>query len=144
MNRITTEIINPETDHLTTVGVQEFHDLMLMLDNWGSGYLRLAAEGVDWSLPHEYFEDFTDQMVPYIMRLKVEGYATPERLRAIGDKILDNMNVLITFMQTEEDVLRLGGKWSDKDQEIKEYWEREGGSNAYLRVRMSTVQQLEG
>jgi hypothetical protein len=133
-----------EADHLRQAGEKEFSDLMMMLDNWGKGYLNIAKEGIDWSLPHELFEDFTDQMVPYIIRLGDCGYSTPERMVAIGDKVVEVMRVLIDFMQSEEDVLRLGGVWSDKDQEIKEYWEKKGESNAHLRIPVSTLRQLKG
>jgi hypothetical protein len=134
-----------EADHFNFVGDREFDDLMMMLDNWGRGYMNLAREGVDWSLPHELFEDFTDKMVPYIIRLKETGYGTPDRMIAIGNKVVEVMDKLIKYLQSEEDVLRLGGAWTDKEQEIKEYWEKKGERvNAYLSVQMPNVRRIEG
>ena len=140
-----TKELTLHVDHLEKAGEKEFSDLMMMLDNWGKGYMNIAKEGIDWSLPHELFEDFTDKMVPYIARLGECGYSTTERMEAIGAKIVEVIGVLIDFMQTEEDVLRLGGAWTDKEQDIKEYWEKEGESlNANFRISMRQMQQLEG
>ena len=140
-----TKEVTLRAEYLEKAGEKEFADLMMMLDNWGKGYMNIAREGIDWSLPHELFEDFTDQMVPYIARLGECGYSTTERMESIGSKIVEVIETLIHFMQSEEDVLRLGGAWTDKEQEIKEYWEKEGESlNANFRISMRKMQQLEG
>ena len=103
-----------------------FHDLNLMLVNWTNGYLRLLAErGVDWSAPHEFFEEFFLQMCPYIERLRVTGNTRPDLMRGIGDTLLECLREIIIRCEQEEDILRLTGRWTDEEQKIKEYWATE-------------------
>jgi hypothetical protein len=103
--------------------VEEFEALCLILDNWCSGYLRLVDEhGCDWSLPHEFFQEFFEQMCPYIDRLHKTGHSRPHLMRSIGEKLLEAMQKIISRCEQEEDLLRLTGQWSDNEQDIKDHW----------------------
>ncbi len=120
---ISEDLVDPEKLK-EKAGIKEFETLMLMLDNWMKGYRDIVWEkGCDWSIPHEFFQDFVEHMVPYITRLQKTGYATPERMLAIGDKVTDMLNKLIEACQQEEDVMRLGGTWSEQEEQIKLYWQ---------------------
>jgi len=111
-------------------GAGEFCDLILILNNWCDGYLRLVTEsGVDWSLPHEFLEDFTDQMCPYIARLQSLGYANSDRMLQVGDIVKDCIAKIISALEQEEYLLRLTGRWDDKEEKIKEYWQERIGSS---------------
>lgn len=138
-SEVQTKELATHVDHLNQAGEREFQDLMMMLDNWAQSYIRIVEQGtVDWSMPHELFEEFTLQMCPYIIRLRETGYSTPERLRAIGTQTVSVIKQLINTLQTEEDLLRLGGNWTDQDQEIKDYWTKKGELlNANLRISLS-------
>lgn len=119
---VSDDLVDPQAEK-DKAGAREFLDLMMMLDNWCKGYIRIVREkGVDWSLPHEFFQEFTEQMVPYITRLRDTGYATPERMLAIGDKVTDMLADLIEAVQQEEDIMRLTGKWNDQEEAIKLEW----------------------
>jgi hypothetical protein len=115
-------LVDPQVEK-DKAGQREFNDLVLMLDNWLGGYKKLIQrKGVDWSLPHEFFQEFADHMVPYISRLKKLGYSTPERMRAIGDKVVDALHEMIQAIQQEEDLMRLTGQWDDEEETIKLEW----------------------
>ena len=104
-------------------GAIAFKELMIILDNWLISYKRIVEmKGVDWSLPHEFFQEFTDLMVPYISRLKQTGYATDDRMKAIGQKVVDALHEIIESIQAEEDIMRLTGQWSALDEEIRLEW----------------------
>jgi len=116
------DLVDPQAEK-EKAGMLAFHELTNILDNWCSGYLRVISErGVDWSLPHEFFQEFHDLMVPYITRLKKTGYSTPERMSAIGQKVVDTLHKLIEAIQQEEDLMRLTGQWNDQEEEIKIEW----------------------
>jgi hypothetical protein len=99
-------------------------DLMLMLENWSRAFIRVIDEkGVDWSSPHEYMQEVAEQMLPYIGRLKDEGYLTAEDVRELGDFFTEQLAAIIAKLEQEEDLMRLTGRWDDNEQEIKEYWQ---------------------
>jgi len=103
-----------------------FADLVLILDNWMAGYLRVLAErGIDWSAPHEFFEEFFHMMCPYIDHLHRTGNTRPGLMRSIGTKLIECLQQIIDVCQQQEDVMRLTGGWTDNEQEIKEHWEWE-------------------
>ena len=105
---------------------KEFEDLCLMLNNWTAGYLRVLDErGVDWSVPHEFFDEFFHMMCPYIDHLHRTGNTRPELMLDIGATLVVCMERIVERCQQEEDILRLTGGWTDNEQEIKEHWEEE-------------------
>lgn len=119
---ISEDLVDPQVEK-DRAGAKEFSDLMMMLENWCNGYKRIVWEkGADWSLPHEFLQEFAEQMVPYIARLRNTGYSTPERMAAIGEKIVTMLNELIEAIQQEEDIARLSGTWTDQDEQFKLEW----------------------
>lgn len=119
---ISEDLVDPQVQK-DRAGAKEFATLMLMLDNWLKGYKKLIREeGVDWSLPHEFFQEFYELMTPYIARLRENGYATEDRMKAMGEKVVECLNDMIECIQQEEDVMRLTGQWTDKEEAIKLEW----------------------
>lgn len=135
------ELIDPAAEQ-RKAGEREFDLLVKMIHNWRDAYVRLVSQdGVNWSLPHEFFQEFADQMVPYVARLKATGYATPILMQRMGDEITWAIQAVIAANDVEEDLMRLTGQWTDKEQEIKEYWMEQakklGGDNhATIRLQM--------
>lgn len=108
---------------ITVKGGREFADLLLMLDSWTAAYIRvLDEEGCDWSSPHEFLQEFFEHMLFYIARLRETGHATPDRMIAIGEKLVESVQGIVTKCEQEEDLMRLVGRWTDKEQDIKDYW----------------------
>jgi len=100
------ELVDPEKEK-EWKGQQEFNDLMNMLTNWSDGYIKIIMrETIDWSLPHEFLQEFAEQMVPYIARLRETGYATQERMRAIGETVENCLCNIIQVLEAEEGLLR--------------------------------------
>lgn len=103
---------------------REFNDLMMMMQNWANAYIKYMdrKRECDWSTPHEFFEEFFHQMCPYIDRLHKTGNSRPDLMKGIGNKLVEVMEQIVLKCEQEEDLMRLTGRWSDGEQEIKDYW----------------------
>jgi len=121
-------------------GMRELCDLMQMLRNWSTAYQRWVGEnGVDWSSPHEFLEEYGMQMAPYVARLLQTGYIDKESVLQLGSYFRHEMDKLIVVIEAEEDLMRLTGRWGDDEQEIKEYWMARTGT----AIGCSTAAKVE-
>lgn len=135
------DLVDVETEK----GNKEFCDLMLMLNNWCDGYIRLITErGVDWSIPHEFLQEFGEQMIPYIARLRELGYVSQDRMLTIGDIVQDCLRKLIEAIEQEEGLMRLTGQWNEQEEEIKKYWEKKLGRSFELLGSAAMAQNARG
>lgn len=125
-----------------TTGERELRDLMKILRNWERGYIgKISEDGIDWSMPHEFFQEIWDFMLPYVKRLKDTGYTSPGLMREVGDQIIESIRNIIMALAGEEDLMRLTGRWTDDEQEIKEYWQgraKQLGGTLFLCLPEST------
>ncbi len=111
-------------------------ELMMMLTNWSNAYQRLVDEdGINWELPHLFMEEVALQMLPYINRLRITGAIGNDDFRKLSEFFWEELEKLIVILDQEEDLMRLTGQWSDREQEIKEYWEETMGGISKLPMR---------
>lgn len=139
---LTDALIDPTTEKQRK-GLREKIDLLKMLRNWGQAYERLVGErGVDWSLPHEYLQEVAENMLPYLDRLRKTEYLTSGDIADLGIFFAEQCGKLIVAIEQEEDLLRLTGGWTDREQEIKDYWQERFSKSygltfqQYLQVSM--------
>ena len=119
---------------------KEMYDLVQMVQNWAKFHKDyVATNGVDWSAPHELVEIIGMQMMPWIARLVQTGHFTKEHVAQISVVIDREVEELVVQLEAEEDILRLTGQWSDREQEIKDYWKKEMGG--FQRVSMRDKQR---
>lgn len=123
-NTITIEDLSP-SEKEKRKAFKEFHDLCLMLKNWSMGYVRVMDEqnDPDFSSPHDFMLEVGEQMAPYLARLDKMGYVTEELKSMIREAYFAAMDRIINKVHELEYLKRLTGEWSEKDQEIKDYWE---------------------
>jgi hypothetical protein len=122
---ISTEICTP-TQLKRKQAEKELLDLHKMLANWGTAYKRLVDEsGVDWSHPHEFLQEVVEHMFPWIARLRESDNFTAQDMGSLSDAFEYECSQLIIKLEQEEYIMRLTGRWTDDEQSIKEYWEKE-------------------
>lgn len=118
-------IVDPE-ELKRRVGLNEFCDLLQILHNWAVAYKRQVEQnGVDWSLPHEYLQEVAEQMLPYIARLRQTEYIDQEHLTALSENFWSYAREIVQELEQEESLMRLTGRWTDDEQEIKDYWQEQ-------------------
>lgn len=100
-------------------------DLEKIWTNWVNGYGRLMVErqDPDYSLVHEFATEVMEYSFPYIQRLKL-----PQDCMSYLRQVLNNLteSLLSTCYQLE-DIQRLTGQWSDRDEENKRDWLKQLG-----------------
>lgn len=118
------EELTTEDHHKQVAGKKELQDLKLILRNWAGAFKTLIDEkGVDWSVPHEFLEEYGTCMLPYVSRLLQTGYVGRECVIDLAAEFQEQIKGLILRLEQEEAVLRLTGQWTGDEQENKEYWE---------------------
>jgi hypothetical protein len=103
-------------------------DLIKMIDNWADGFERVLGDGVNWSLAEEFSMEIIEQMLPYIDRLRKEGYLKAQDIKDLGNHFGERMEQFAQLLEQNEELMRLTGRWDDNEQEIKEYWQKKLGT----------------
>lgn len=99
-------------------------DLAKVFTNWGDGYCRLLDERqeADYSLVNDFCTEVMEHAVMYMARLLAEEILQSDGLAYVREVLnAQTLRVIDTCVQYE-DLQRLTGRWSDTDQETKEYW----------------------
>jgi hypothetical protein len=131
---ITDALVTPE-ELLKQAGQKEVGDLMTMMENWSKAHRRAIVElGLDWSAPHEYMEDIFAIMMPYLGRLKQAGYISQEDGEKVFAYMAHQLERIVLTNGAAEEKLKLEGKWNEKEQGIKDYWDKRLQKESGVRI----------
>jgi hypothetical protein len=126
--------VTPE-ELLRQAGKREIMDLMTMMENWSKAHRRVIVEsGLDWSAPHEYMEDIFTIMMPYLGRLKQAGYIDQEDGERVLAYMAHQLERIVLTNGAAEEKLKLEGKWNEKEQGIKDYWDKRLQKESGVRI----------
>ena len=122
-----TEVPATKEEEKRRAGQKGKAEMFLMIDNWFKGYIRVMGDTVNWSFAEEISVEIIEQMIPYIDRLRKEGYIDQEDVKDIGNHFAQRMQDFVGILEQNEELMRLTGQWDDNEQEIKEYWQEKLG-----------------
>lgn len=122
---------------------QEVTDVCKVYKNWSKGFRRLIQESGEsnYSLVEEFSVEVLEHSFPFLRRLMNQDSFTVEMGQMIRDTVNTCTEEILQECITYEDLMRLGGTWTDAEQDLKEYWLKKiGFTNGLIASSVASKQ----